>query len=324
MKRRTFMRTAALSPLPAVLGACASGARPQADALRIVSVANVVAEAALTGLRTGRAALPGVGSVRISRARTPDELRAGLVGGQVDVAVLPSTAAANLAAKGVDVRVLGVLDQALLAGIGRTGAGTAPWEALRGATVDVAFRGDVTDVLTRLLARAGGLRPDVDVRFRYHAQLPEAVAEFAVGEADFAVLPEPSASLALLRAAEAGRPGTRFLDPAAEWRAATGSTSLPLMAVAVRGDLAARRPEVIRALQDHLRAATANAAASAEAVAAELQLPPQVVSELLGRGGTGFRTGVQARADLDVLYQRLLAHAPETIGGRLPGDGFGV
>jgi len=293
--------------------------------VRLVTVPNVVAEAALTDLRANRVPLPAGSTVEFAESTTPDELRAGLVAGRVDVAILPTTAAANLAQRGVDVRLLGVLDQPLLSVLGPDG-GPPAWEVLRGGTVDVAFRGDVADLLVRMLAEANGLRPDVDVQFRYHPQLPELVAEFATGRARFAVLPEPAASLALARAGTEGNPGARVLDLAAEWRSVTGAGSLPLMGVAMRGELADERPDLVRALQQHFAEATARARTSpdavAQTVAAELELPPPLVLGVLQRAGAGFRTGQQARGDLAELYRGVLEQSPDVVGGGVPDVAF--
>lgn len=317
----------ALAVITAVLGSgCAgqeSGAAPEqvrTEPLRIATVSNVVVEALLTDLRDPRG-IDRIGTAEFFSLATPDALRTAITSGNVDVAVMPSTAAANLSRREVDVRLLGVVDYPLMSILGA--ADEPPgWEGLRGRTVGIVFRGDVTDVLVRMLAESNGLVPDETVRFAYYPQLPPLVADLVSGRSEAAVLPDVAAAQVL--AATSGRV-TTLVDLSEQWRALTGHV-LPLVSLVVRGEVADRDPKLVAALQDYLRDAAATVrqdpGAVVDKVATTVQSQPAVVRSVLDRAQPQFRTGRQAKADLEELYRRLLDRSPEQLNGGLPDDRF--
>ncbi|MGH3611902.1 MAG: ABC transporter substrate-binding protein [Pseudonocardia sp.] len=298
------------------------GCAPAADAgsIRIATVNNVVVEALVTGLRAG-AGLPAGTTASFTELPAPDALRAALTSGQVDMAFLPVTSAANLARRNVDVRLLGVVDYPLFTVVGPADAGSG-WAGLRGRTITTAFRGDVTDFVVRALGTAAGLQPERDLLFDYRTQLPDVAADLATGRAEIGVLPDIAAARVV--ASSDGRLAP-LVDLGAEWRAVTGH-DLPWMAVVVRGEFAVAAPQTVQALQQQLiGAATAvrdDPVAAASPVAAATDDDPALVESVLRQASPQFRTARAAQGDLAALFDRIMSDAPGLIGGGLPDDRF--
>lgn len=266
--------------------------------------------------------------VDVATWASPDELRALLVNGDAEVAAVPSYVAANLHNRGVDVRVVAVVGWGLLHLIGPDGA-AGGWDALRGETVHVPFQGDMPDLVFGFLAEANGLEPGVDLTVDYHAQPFEIVALMAAGRAEWAVLPEHAATLALAQARKAGMSVGRAMDLQDEWGTATGTRPrIPQVAVVMPGTLVDERPDVVAAVQRELEAAVAKAVEPSAALVATLAessgLPAEVVADVLGRLNLEFAGGAEAREELERFYGALVERSPDIVGGELPGDRFYV
>lgn len=163
-------------------------------------------------------------SVEVRVWRTPDELRAGLTSGTMDVFVLPTQTAALLYNRGMGVRLVSVMTTGLLYGVCADPQVTGLSD-LKKRTIAVPFRNDVPDLLLAYLLRDAGLVPGQDLTVQVTASPVEAVQMLLTGRADCALLPEPAASAALLRARQLfGKTLYRSLDLQALWAKATGAS----------------------------------------------------------------------------------------------------
>ncbi len=261
---------------------------------------------------------------------TPDVLRSLLVNGQSDVTAVPTYVGANLANRGIDVRMAAVVVWGLLWVIGPEGT-PASWESLRGQTVMVPFPNDMPDLVFRYLAKANGLTAGKDFTIESLAQPPEAVARLVAGRGTWAVLPEHVATVALAQAKQAGRPIGRVFDLQREWAATTGSAPrIPQAGIVVTGKLAGERPDVVGALLDDLEAAVAQINAAGltvdspvvAALAKASGVPAPVVLEVIPRLNLDIVSGAEARAELERFYSELATSSPDIIGGKLPAASF--
>lgn len=287
--------------------------------LRIGTVPSAPLAVPLVGLDADPAVTAQAATVRLVPANGPDEIRANLTSGAVDVATMPTQIAANLANGGLDVELVGVVSADLLKVIGPAAGG---WEALRGQTVHLPFRGDAADLIFGLLAERNGLVPGRDLTVAYATSLPELVSGVTTGTVTHAVLPEQFATIA-----RTSRPGTvEMFGLQEQWRQATGATALPSSAIVVRGTVADERPELVAALRAHFRDTTsavlADPAGYADRVAALSGMPPALVPTLLPRLEVGFTEPAAARPDVETMLRLLTEREPRSTGGSVPGDAF--
>jgi NitT/TauT family transport system substrate-binding protein len=248
---------------------------------------------------------------------TPDQMRAELAAGRVDVILVPTNVAANLYNRGVDVQFLGVFEMDLMHLVGPPG--TQGWDGLRGQTVLIPFQGDILDLAFQALAPANGLVIGEDVAVEYAATPPEVLSALLQGRVSFGLLPEPLASVALARAGAEGVPLERIVNVADSWREQFGG-ELVTPSFVVTTEFAESHPAVVAALQEELGASledvVARSADVAPALAEPAQLPVPVVAEVLSRLAPEFR--VDARDDIESYLSVLAEVSPESVGGQLP------
>lgn len=275
----------------------------------------------------GGALAPHAGKVTYEPWRTPDELRARLASGQADVSAVPTYVGANLYNRGLDVRLINVLVWGMLYVVGPDGE-TTDWSQLRGKTVLVPFKGDMPDLVFRHLADENGLNPAKDIDLRYVATPPEAVQMLIGGQAPYAILPEHLATVAIQKAAAAGKPLARLMSLQDEWAAATGGEAgFPQAGILVSSALADSHPEVVEALQDDLAESVswinANPAEAAELAGQRIAgMKAPIAERAIPNLNLRFSTAADARPELEAFFGELAELSPKIIGGKLPDDGF--
>ncbi|MEM9033602.1 MAG: hypothetical protein AAGA99_00970 [Actinomycetota bacterium] len=279
----------------------------------------VVQLAALGGLSTD-AELAAVATVEELPITAPDQLRTGFVAGDLDVAIVPTNIAATLFTRGVDVRILSIVDAQLLQVLGPAGSS---WSDLAGAVVDIPFPGDIADlVFSDLASRNGVDLASVDVR--YGTALPDLVGAAASGNVTFAVLPEHFATAAVGQAMANGHDLAPIIDLQVAWGDATGGDRLPQVALIATGAVVDEHPAVIEALRSSVASSISTVTSDTEAAATTLAdatgLPMPLLSALLPQLDLATRSSVEARADLDLLFAGLVELTPEAVGGALPDD----
>ncbi|MDQ2104333.1 ABC transporter substrate-binding protein [Azospirillum isscasi] len=274
---------------------------------------------------------PIAGKVVFKAWRTPDELRAGLTSGTMQTFVLPTQSAANLFNKGLGVRLVNVMTNGLLYLLSADPS-LASVAALKGRSVAVPFRNDTPEYVFRRLLAAEGLTPgtgtsDGDVALQFTGTPMEAIQLLVTGRADAALLPEPAASAAILRAGMAGRTVTRVLDIQKAWGAATGlGTVLPQAGLGVTSAFLAEHPATVEALHDALAKATASVnadpARAANDAAAPLGLPWPVIEQAIPHSNLVAQRAGTVREPMEAVFRALAAFDPKIIGGALPTADF--
>jgi NitT/TauT family transport system substrate-binding protein len=264
-------------------------------------------------------------SVEINEWTTPDILRSVLVNGGSEVTAVPTYVGANLANRGVDVKMAAVIVWGLLWVIGPDGA--APeWESLRGQTVLIPFANDMPDLVFQRLAVANGLTPGKDFTIQYFATPQDVVAQLVGGRGQWAVMPEHLATVALANANRNGQALGRFLNLQDEWAIITGRSRIPQAGIVVPSRLAAERPDVLGGVLTALEQAVAKVnAADAETVAtlaAAFDLPAPVLSDVIPRLNLAVVPAAEAREELEAFYSELAVLSPDIIGGGLPDASF--
>lgn len=258
---------------------------------------------------------------------TPEQLRALIATGKVDVAIMTLASAAVVHSKGVRCAVVAVFSGP--AWIVSTNQALSGVEMLRGEEILLPFGpGEMPEVLLRILMREHGLRfvP------RHVGSALEAVGMLRGGRARYAFLVEPAAGKAMtalgLRA-DAGGTGVRgCLDIRALWAETfPQSPSMPLGALIVFGALADSREA-----REAIRAGYAAGAARARedprrALGVTAGAFPALAGILEGMDGERacdirVMDGDRATAAAAFFLARLCDVSPASLGGGMPGEDF--
>ncbi len=278
-----------------------------------ITLAHAVATGALAGLSP---------DVSLTVWRNPDELRAGLTSGAIDLSVVPVQAAANLYNRGMGLRLVNAMTDGLYSIVGAEGL-AADLAGLAGKRLAVPFVNDTPDFILRALLAHHGLTLDL-----VPAGSPTEAAQLLLaGQIDAALLSEPAATVAVLRGKEAGRPMARLISVQAEWGAVTGlGPRIPQAGLAVTqafseasGDRIAELHEILAQVSEQVNADPAAAAAHASAA---LELPAPVLAASIPHSALVARTASSIRADIEAMLSLMASTDAAIIGGKLPDDGF--
>lgn len=280
-----------------------------------VVLAHAVATGALADLAS---------DVSLTIWRTPDELRAGLTSGAIDLSVVPIQAAANLYNRGMGLRLVNAMTDGLLYIVAPEGT-VAGLDDLAGKQFAVPFVNDTPDFVLRALLAHHGLSDAVELA---PAGSPvEAAQMLLAGQLDAAILSEPASSVAVMRGAEAGRALTRAIDVQEAWGEITGlGPVLPQAGLAVTEAFSAARPDVIAPLHARLAevaaAVNADPAAGAASAAGLLEQPAPLLAASIPYARLTARPASEVRPEIEAMLGLMAASDAAIIGGGLPDDGF--
>ena len=340
LNRRNLIRMSATLPGVGALGARPSGGvaafsptpvqadsdMPSLDVLRIRHPNTLAFAAPFLLFKSGGELSAYADSIDVDVWPTPDVLRSMLVNDQSEVTAVPTYVGANLANRGIDVRMAAVVVWGLLSVVGPEGT-EADWESLRGQTIMIPFPNDMPDLVFRYLAMNNGLVPGEDFQIEYFAQPPEIVSRLVSGNGSWAVMREHTTTLALSKAKQDGVELKRVLDLQEEWASVTGSEPrIPQAGIVVPGWIADERPELLGAILNEMdRAVEVVNASDPETVtilSEESDVPEPVVEDVIPRLNLDVVPAADAREELERFYTELLSFSEDILGGTLPDSSF--
>uniref|UniRef100_Q07JR9 ABC sulfate transport system, periplasmic binding protein n=1 Tax=Rhodopseudomonas palustris (strain BisA53) TaxID=316055 RepID=Q07JR9_RHOP5 len=257
--------------------------------------------------------------------RTTDDLRAGIVSGKSRLFTTPSHVPANLANRGMKVKMLCLLGMGHLS-IVTSDDSIKDFQDLAGKPVLGFFRHDMPDLTFRAIAKMEGLDPDKDLQLTYVQTAAEAAHMLAAGRATTAVLSEPPATAAITMAAKEGRTLRRAFELSTIWGRHKSKPRIPMAGIALHESLLDESPELIAALRAGLPAAKqrvlANPAAAAKLAEGRMEMRAPVFEKAFPFLHIDLVPAKEAKSELIEFYSALLELEPEALGGKLPPDDF--
>jgi NitT/TauT family transport system substrate-binding protein len=258
---------------------------------------------------------------------TADEMRARITSGQAHFSGVPTNVAAALYNRGVPVQLLNAYIWGILYLV-TSDPNLSSLADLKGQPVLIPFRGDLPDILTQYLLRREGVEMASFLQPNYVSTAPEAAQLLASGRAAHAVLSEPSATLAILKAKQNGITLRRAVDYCQVWAQATGRPPrLPMAVVVADRTLAAERPVVLEWFQRAHRDAVEWVIAhpdEATRMGADVfeAIPAEAMRESIPYIRFSFVEAQDARSEIEFFLSEMQSLSPDLIGGRLPPDEF--
>lgn len=265
--------------------------------------------------------------------KDPDQMRALALQGGADFMAMPTNVAANLHNRGVALRLLNVSIWGLLFVVSRE-KNLNSLKDLAGKELVMPFRGDMPEIVLRTLAAQLQLplQGSDAIVFRYAATPLEAMQLLLTRRADHALLAEPAVSVGLHKSRtlpmSAVAPALhRALDIQKLWGEAFGRA--PRIAQAGVVALGAAREDA--ALVAHFSAAhdaaaqwcNANPSACGEMVARRIELlTAEGVADAMRAVPLAPQSALQARAELEFFFEKLLQREPGLVGNKMPADDF--
>ncbi len=258
--------------------------------------------------------------------RNPDELRAGLTSGTIQLSVVPVQAAANLYNRGFPIRLANIMTNGLLY-IASGDAGITDIPDLAGRSVAVPFRGDTPEILFSQLLAHHGLNAETDVQITYAGSPIEAMQFLLAGRVEAALTAEPSTTAAVLQGRQAGKDIRRVINLQEAWGAMTGAAPVvPQAGLAIVNAFLDEHSDAVPMILATLQTATAEvltdpATAAANATDA-LGMPAPLLAASIPHSNLVARAATEARPDVERMLTAMAGENMDLIGGKLPDDGF--
>ncbi len=245
---------------------------------------------------------------------------AGLVNGSVDVAALPTNAAAavyNKTQGGVQVLALNTLGVLYLVTDGSVDVQSIA--DLAGQTVYAPAQ-NPTFIFQHILQANGLTDVTIDNTYAQPADLNTAVA---AGEVSIAVLPEPMVTVAKSKNPDL----TVALDLTAEWDKIAPAGSLVQGCVVVRKAYAEENTAALAAFLEEYGASIDALVSDVEGTAAKIEAngifaKAAVAAKAIPNCNVCFITGSEMQAALSEFMTIMHGVAPASVGGAVPGDDF--
>ncbi|MDO5091558.1 MAG: ABC transporter substrate-binding protein [Cardiobacteriaceae bacterium] len=252
--------------------------------------------------------------------RTPDQLRAGLVNGDIGASIVPSYVAANLYNQGRKVKLYNIMTEGLLY-LGAREA-LSGLDALPGKKLVIPFKNDMPDLVLQALCKKQGIDfTKIDVQ--YTATPPEALLLFLSGKADCALLPEPVMSMAEIKSKESGKPVLRALDLQTLWGSTFGRKPvIPQAGLCFTDAFIAENANFIAgldaALEDALARTLEDPMTTATLVADLLPFPAPVLAKAIPHSHFATTRAAAIKDDIRHFFSELHALNAKITGGKIP------
>ncbi len=268
--------------------------------------------------------------IEIYPATNPGALLTDLTAGTVDLAAIPTNAAAKLYnATGGKIRVLALNTLGVLHLLDTTGT-VEELADLEGKTIYVPMAGQNPEYILRHILAENGINATVVTDIADADALATALlsSEGQNASVEIAVLPQPKVTVVKNQAAAAGKALTVPIDLSVEWNKIE-DTPIAQGCLVGRAEFVDNNPGAVLEFLKAYRASVEFVADpenldEAAALIVECGIIPKapVAKAALPQCGIAYLAGRSMRATLEAFYGVLFDFAPASIGGALPSSDF--
>ena len=256
----------------------------------------------------------------------PDQIRAGLSSGSVNMAILPSYSGANLYNKGLGVKLANILTDGLLYIVAPQASNIKTLQDLVGKKLAVPFKNDMPDYIMQAILKAYDIKPDA-IDIQYTGSLPEAMPLLMIGRVDAAVIVEPAASTVISMSTASPKKIVRALNIQKLWEKVSKTDAIPQAGLVVgKGFEGEEGKKKIAALNECFSAALekikADPEKAAEQVGDLLDFPPRLIAASVAFSHLVVHNAREAKPSLETFFNVLIEQNSAILGGKLPDDGF--
>ncbi len=255
-------------------------------------------------------------------AAAPDELTGKLVSGALDIAALPTNAAAALYKKSnggvklLSLNTLGVLYML------EDGDDVKSFADLKGMTIGASGQGAVPEFVLDYVLTENGIDPEKDVEIKWFDEHSELAAQMLADKIEVAIVPEPFVTTITMQDKDI----RVALDMTEEWDKVADCT-LSMGCIAVRTEFAENNPEAVKLFLEEYAESVEKANNSIDETANlcvkyEIVAKAPVAVSAIPRCNMVTVTGDEMVNQIKGFYDLLLKFNPQLIGGALPDDNF--
>lgn len=254
----------------------------------------------------------------------PDQVTAGVISGDFQIAALPTNSAAVLYNKTEGKVILGAVNTlGVLYVVADQSEGIATIADLKGKTIVASGQGSTPEYVLNYLLATNGLTPGVDVTINWVAEHSEAVTQLASGAATIAMIPEPFVTTIESKKANI----VTAVDVTKAWEDANNGSQLEMGCVVVNKEWAEANPKLVEkfmaAYEKSVKDVNDNPADGAKnIVTAGVMADATLAEKAIPNCNIVYISAADAKASLNAYYTILAGFDPKSIGGKVPGDDF--
>jgi len=249
-----------------------------------------------------------------------------LIKGEVDMGFLPPNVAAKVynANNGALV-VCAVTGNGMLSLVTKD-TSIKSFEDLKGKKIAVAGQGATPEYMFRYLLSSYGIECGTEegqVELDFSIPNPEIAAALITGKVEYALVPEPFATVSQMKDKEV----FVALDIQKEYEKVSGNASYPMSVLVCNAKFAKENESLVRKVCKEVKKAGEWAVKnpSETGVLVEkhgLGLTAPIASRAIPKANYVYMTAKEGRTYLEKLLTLFLEFNPQSIGGKLPDDGF--
>ncbi len=256
-------------------------------------------------------------------AGTADEISAGLVKGELDIAAVPCNLASVLynKTKG-QIKLAGINTLGVLY-IVETGDSIQSVEDLKGKTIYSTGLGTTPQYTLNYLLTSHGIDPEKDVTIEYKTEATEVAAILSQTKDAVAMLPQPYVTTVLMNNDKV----RVALDIAKEWEAVSeDGSSVVTGVVVVRSDFLEKHKEAFDVFLEEYAASTAFVNENVEAASALVEkfdiFKAAVIKKAMPYCNITLLQGEEMKTKVSGYLNVLYNQNPQSVGGTLPAEDF--
>ena len=264
---------------------------------------------------------PGV-TINYTVVKNPDQMAAKIISGEADIAAVPTNLASILYNRGIPIQLAAITNWGVMYVVGQD-AQISSWKELKGKVIGVTGKGSTPDILFRYLLKANGLDPDQDLQIQYYPT-PAELAQLAIaGKVQVATLPEPWVTEVITK----NSAFKVLLDYQQEWeRLEKRKEAYPQSALVVNTRLAQEKPIFVKKFLKQASASNAwvvnNPTTAGQLAQTHIFISAEAAREAIPRCNLRFIEANQIIEEIEYYLNKLLSFQPQSIGGKLPDEGF--
>lgn len=250
------------------------------------------------------------------------DMIAQIAAGQLDIAAIPTNAAASLYNKTNGAVRLAALNTAGVLYVLENGDSIKSVADLKGKTIYAVGQGSNPEYVLRFILSQNGIDPDKDAELVF-MDSAELTTRAATGEIGVCMLPVPAVTTVLMK----NKSMRTALDLSKEWDSLNTSGILTMGCIVVRSDFAKNHPIEVMAFLDEYGSSinfTKQNPSQAAQLCAKFSIVPSaaVAEKAIPDCNLIYICGDDVRPAIEGYLKVLYDFNPKSIGGKMPGDDF--
>lgn len=258
--------------------------------------------------------------VKYSVEKGPDGLASKVLGGEADIAIVPSNLAAQSYNKGLGYKLVATGGFGSFSLIGQGEIKTL--EDIKGKEITTIGKGLTPDIVLKSILKEKGINPDSDVTLNYLSGATELAPTFLAGKTQVAQMPEPMLTKVLKKKTDTNI----IMNLNEEWKNTFKSKNgFPQSSLIIKKDLIENNKKFVEKFIDEyensIKFANENTDKLGEYVEATgISIEKEILKDAIKGANLKFVSAEDGKEDYEKYFEVLMKYDSKVIGGKLPDE----